>query len=71
VQYRIGVLLAKGAGVQTDRVSAYKWLMLAQDSVPSATKALNDLRPSMSAGELSQAEGQVDTWRSAHKQAPR
>ncbi len=68
-QYRMGVLLAKGVGVQTDRVSAYKWLMLAQDSVPSATKALNDLRPSMPAGEISEAEQQVDAWRIAHKQA--
>jgi TPR repeat protein len=68
-QYRIGVLLAKGLGVQTDRVSAYKWLMLAQDSVPSATKALSDLRPSMSATEISEAEHQFDAWRIAHKQA--
>jgi hypothetical protein len=68
-QYRIGVLLAKGLGVQTDRVSAYKWLILAQDSVPSATKALSDLRPSMSATEISEAEHQLDAWRIAHKQA--
>jgi TPR repeat protein len=67
-QYRIGVLLSKGLGVQTDRVSAYKWLMLSQDSVPSAAKALNDLRPSMSAGEISEAERQVDAWRVARKQ---
>jgi len=67
-QYRMGVLLAKGVGVQTDRVSAYKWLMLAQDSVPSATKALSDLRSSMSANEISEAERQVDTWRIEHKQ---
>jgi TPR repeat protein len=68
-QYRIGVLLSKGVGVQTDRVSACKWLMLAQDSVPSATKALNELRPSMSASEISEAEHQVDAWRTAHTQA--
>ena len=68
-QYRIGVLLSKGLGVQADRVSAYKWLMLSQDSVPSAAKALNDLRPSMSAGEISEAERQVDAWRVARKQA--
>jgi TPR repeat protein len=68
-EYRIGVLLSKGVGVQADRVSAYKWLMLAQDSLPSATKALSDLRPSMSAAEVSEAEHQVDAWRIAHKQA--
>jgi hypothetical protein len=45
--------------------------MLVQDSVPSATKALNDLRPSMAAGEISEAERQVDAWRTAHKQASR
>lgn len=67
-QYRIGVLLSKGVGVQTDRVSAYKWLMLAQDSIPSATKALNDLRPLMSASEILESEHQADAWRIARKQ---
>jgi TPR repeat protein len=68
-QYRIGVLLAKGSGVEADRVSAYKWLLLAQDSITSATKALNELRPSMSPSEISEAEHQVDAWRIARKQS--
>ena len=67
-QYCLGVLLAKGQGVPTDRVAAYKWLMLAQDSVPGSAAVLNDLRKSMTPAEITDAEHQVDAWRIAHKE---
>jgi hypothetical protein len=70
-QYRLGVLLAKGEGVKSDAVSAYKWLLLAQDSVHDSAVALNDLRKSMAASEIADAEHQVDAWRLAHKDSPR
>ena len=69
-QYRLGILLAKGEGIEKDRVSAYKWLMLVQDSIRAAASALNDLRHSMSAIEIREAEHQVDAWRIARKQSP-
>jgi len=66
-QYCLGALLAKGEGVQIDRVSAYKWLLLAQDSVHDSTAVLNDLRKSMTPPQITDAEHQVDAWRIAHK----
>jgi TPR repeat protein len=66
-QYRLGILLAKSESIETDRVAAFKWLMLAQDSVSAARSALNDLQHSMSATEITEAEHQVDAWRVARK----
>jgi uncharacterized protein len=68
-QYRLGLLLAKGDAIEKDRVAAYKWLMLAQDSVSGAASTLSDLRHSMSPTEIAEAEHQVDTWRIARKQS--
>jgi len=68
-QYRLGVLLAKGEAVGRNRVAAYKWFMLSQDSIAAGGQALNDLRHSMSATEIDEAEHQVDQWRIAWKQA--
>jgi TPR repeat protein len=66
-QYRLGILLAKSESIERDRVAAFKWLMLAQDSVSAARSALNDLQHSMSATEITEAEHQVDAWRVARK----
>ena len=66
-QYRLGILLAKSEAIERDRVAAFKWLMLAQDSVSAARSALNDLQHSMSATEITEAEHQVDAWRVARK----
>lgn len=65
-QFRLGRLLAGTRTAQTDRVSAYKWLMLAQASVKESSPVLNDLRKSMSAQEISEADHEVDSWRIAH-----
>jgi len=70
-QYRLGLLLAKGDRTKGNRVSAYKWLMLAQDAVKENTAALNDLRKSMSGQEIAEAEREVDRWRIAHKEGHR
>jgi TPR repeat protein len=68
-QYRLGILLSKGQGIEADRVSAYKWFMLSQDSVKSSATELNELRHSMSPSEITEAEHQVDAWRTEHKQS--
>jgi TPR repeat protein len=68
-QYRLGILLIKGPGIDPDRVAAYKWLMLSQDAIKSSATELNELRPSMSAAEIAEAEHQVDTWRTEHQAA--
>ncbi len=70
-QFRLGRLLASNEGSRGDRVSAYKWLMLAQDSVKESAAALNDLRKSMNAEEITEAEHEVDAWRLAHQPTQR
>lgn len=65
-QFRVGRLLA-GSKESSDRISAYKWLMLAQDSVKESSPILSNLRKSMSPLEIAQAEQAVDSWRIAHR----
>lgn len=66
-QFRLGRLLASKRQSRSDRVSAYKWLMLAQDSIKESSAALSDLRKSMNEQEITEAEREVDTWRLAHR----
>ena len=66
-QFRLGRLLASKQQTRSDRVSAYKWLMLAQDSIKESFAALSDLRKSMNEQEITEAEREVDTWRLAHR----
>ena len=68
-QYRLGILLTKGQGIESDRVAAYKWFMLSQDSIKQSAAELNDLRHAMSPAEIAEAEHQVDAWRTEHKQS--
>jgi len=65
-QFRVGRLLASNKE-SSDRISAYKWLMLAQDSVKESSPILNDLRRAMSPQEIAEAERSVDNWRIAHR----
>jgi hypothetical protein len=65
-QLRLGMLLASGES-RSDKVSAYRWLMLSQDSMKESSAALNSLRKSMNDQEIAEAERQVDTWRLAHQ----
>ena len=65
-QFRLGRLLAANKTNGTERISAYKWLMLAQASIKDSAPVLNDLRKSMSEQEISQADREVGDWRIAH-----
>jgi TPR repeat protein len=66
-QFRLGQLLASDGESRSNRVSAYKWLTLAQDSIEESSAALNNLRKSTNEQEIAEAEREVDTWRIAHK----
>jgi hypothetical protein len=70
-QYRYGLLLAKGSESHSNRIAAYKWLMLAQGSIKQSAPALSDLRKSMNEQETSEAEREVDNWRLAHRPVAR
>lgn len=65
-QYRYGLMLAKSA-TGSDHIAAYKWLTLAQDSIKESSPALSDLKKSMKAQEIIQAEQEVTNWRAAHQ----
>jgi TPR repeat protein len=65
-QFRVGRLLASSKE-SSNRISAYKWLMLAQESVKESSPILNDLRKSMSPQEIAEADQAVDRWRIAHR----
>ena len=69
-QFRLGRLLAAKAQLHADRISAYKWLMLAQ-SVPEDAAALSSLRKTMSAEEVAEGDHAVDDWRISHSHARR
>ncbi len=66
-QYRYGLLLARSSESRSNRIAAYKWLMLAQGSIKESSSALGDLRKSMNEQETSEAEREVDYWRLAHR----
>ena len=66
-QYRHGLLLAKSSASRSNRIAAYKWLMLAQGSIKESLPALSDLRKAMNDQEIAEAEREVDDWRLAHK----
>ena len=65
-QFRVGRILASSKE-SSDRISAYKWLMLAQESVKESSPILNDLRKSMSPQEIAEADQAVDSWRTTHR----
>lgn len=65
-QFRYGLSLASHKESRTDRLTAYKWLMLAQSTIPGSAPALNDLRRSMDEQEVREAERSVDEWRVSH-----
>ncbi|MGA9354355.1 MAG: AMIN domain-containing protein [Terriglobales bacterium] len=69
-QYRYGLMLAKGS-TGSDRIAAYKWLTLAQNSIKESSPALNDLKKSMNAQEIVQGEQDVRNWRSDHQRGKR
>jgi TPR repeat protein len=68
-QFRYGKFLARST-TSRDRVAAYKWLMLAQDSIKQSAAALSGLRSLMSDQEIAEAERRVDKWRVEHQPNP-
>jgi TPR repeat protein len=66
-QFRLGEMLAAYKDSAQSRISAYKWLMLAQGSVKESGPIMSDLRKSMSGKEIADAEHEVDDWRAAHR----
>lgn len=69
-QYRLGRLLARGDASHPDKVSAYKWLVLAQDKVKESANAIAELKQSMSPSEIAEAQQQADAWRASHTRQP-
>ena len=65
-QFRLGRLLTKDTESRSDRVAAYKWLSLSQDSVKDSAAVLSELRKSMNEQEIAEGEQQVESWRLAH-----
>lgn len=65
-QYRLGVLLSSDRGNEEHSSSAYKWLVLAQDSIKESAGAAQQLRNNLNAAEIAEAEREVDEWRRAH-----
>jgi uncharacterized protein len=66
-QFRLGRLLASEHPSAHDRVAACQWLMLAQEFVKESSPVLSEVRKSMSAQEIAEAEHAVDNWRMAHR----
>jgi len=65
-QYRLGLLLASDRSNGPSLVSAYKWLVLAQDAVKESTTTAQELRKLLTPPQLAQAEHEIDEWRIAH-----
>jgi len=65
-QYRLGLLLASDRDNGTSLVSAYKWLVLAQDAVKESATTAQELRKLLTPPQLAQAEHEIDEWRVAH-----
>ena len=62
-QYRLGLLLARSG--ESNLVSAYKWLVLAQDSMKESAAPSEELRKRLTPSQLTQAEREIDEWRTA------
>ncbi|MGA7398627.1 MAG: AMIN domain-containing protein [Candidatus Sulfotelmatobacter sp.] len=65
-QYRFGLLLASDRTNATSLVSAYKWLVLAQQSVKESGASAQEVRRLLTTTQIAQAEGEIDEWRSGH-----
>lgn len=65
-QYRFGLLLASDRSNPVSLVSAYKWLVLAQQSVKESAASAQEVRRLLTTMQIAQAEGEIDEWRSGH-----
>jgi hypothetical protein len=65
-QYRLGILLASDHNNGRRRASAYKWLVLAEDSVKESAAAALEVRKMLTVAEIAGAEHEIDDWRTGH-----
>jgi len=65
-QYRLGLLLASDRSNGTSLVSAYKWLVLAQDAVKQSATTAQEVRKLLTRPQLAQADHEIEEWRTAH-----
>ena len=65
-QYRLGLLLASDRSNGASQISAYKWLVLAQDSVKESATSAQELHKLLTPSQLAQAEREIAEWRAAH-----
>jgi uncharacterized protein len=69
-QFRLGRLLAGNKESRSDQVSAYKWLLLVENSIKESSPLLSDLRKAMNQEEINEAEREVENWRKVHPENP-
>jgi TPR repeat protein len=65
-QYRLGLFLAADRSNATSLVSAYKWLVLAEESVKQSSASAQEVRSLLTPPQIAQAEGEIDEWRTEH-----
>ncbi len=65
-QYHLGLLLAADRSNGANLVSAYKWLVLAEDLVKESAAPAQELRKLLAPTQIAQAEHEIDEWRTAH-----
>jgi len=68
-QFHLGLLLAADRSNGANLISAYKWLVLAEDPVKDSAGKAQELRKLLAPAQIAQAEHEIDEWRTAH--APR
>jgi len=69
-QYNLGMLLARDHNHETSLVSAYKWLVLAENAVKQSAEAAQEVRKSLTPQQFDQAEQAINEWRAAHVRRP-
>ena len=69
-QYNLGMLLARDHSNETSLVSAYMWLILAEDAVKQSAAAAQEVRKSLTPQQFDQAEQAINEWRAAHVRRP-
>ena len=68
-QYNFGLCYAKGAGVPTDSVEAWKWLQLAaEQKFPKAAEERDKIQATMTADQIKSARTLADQINAAGKQ---
>lgn len=70
-QFALGRMLMDGTLKPEDEVSAYKWLLLAEESASAiriaSKEALEELALRMNAGQIGEAEGLASEWNAQHE----